>query len=72
MDAVDCQPDFCLDLFEPSGHGRKRREVPSSKDDKPHADALTQKYNDTTQYTRFKENIEYTVLMPGGMYNLKS
>ncbi|GLV45873.1 uncharacterized protein CBL_11670 [Carabus blaptoides fortunei] len=69
MDAADCQPDFCLDLFEPSGHGRKRREVMLSKDGEPHADALTQKYNDTTQYTRFKENIEYTVLMPGEFYH---
>ncbi|KAF4526467.1 hypothetical protein B566_EDAN014079 [Ephemera danica] len=27
MDAADCQPEFCLDLFEPSGHGRRRREA---------------------------------------------
>lgn len=66
MDAADCQPDFCLDLFEPSGHGRKRREVALSRDTKPRTEALTQKYNDTTQFTKFKENIEYTVLMPGG------
>lgn len=67
MDAADCQPDFCLDLFEPSGHGRKRREISEvSKDEKPRADALTRKHNDSTQYTKFKENIEYTVLMPGG------
>ncbi|XP_034250477.1 uncharacterized protein LOC117650935 [Thrips palmi] len=27
MDAADCQPDYCLDLFEPAGHGRRRRQV---------------------------------------------
>ncbi|CAG0885433.1 unnamed protein product [Darwinula stevensoni] len=25
VDAVDCLPEFCLDLFQPSGHGRRRR-----------------------------------------------
>ncbi|PSN32418.1 hypothetical protein C0J52_17544, partial [Blattella germanica] len=25
MDASDCQPEYCLDLFEPAGHGRRRR-----------------------------------------------
>lgn len=69
MDAADCQPDFCLDLFEPSGHGRRRREVAFSTDSKPRSDALTHKYNDTTQFTKFKENIEYTVLMPGEFYH---
>lgn len=73
MDAADCQPDFCLDLFDPSGtgahllwmdyfvgmadgsfwftgHGKRRRSI-SDKN--------------ATEYTKFKENIEYTVIMPG-------
>lgn len=33
------------------------------------ADALTQKFNDTTQFTKFKENIEYTVVMPGELFH---
>ncbi|KAK3922192.1 hypothetical protein KUF71_001371 [Frankliniella fusca] len=27
MDAADCQADYCLDLFEPAGHGRRRRQT---------------------------------------------
>ncbi|XP_058060491.1 uncharacterized protein LOC131211142 [Anopheles bellator] len=51
MDAMDCQPDFCLDMYEPSKRlGRRRRE--SSP-------------RNRTEYTKFKENIEYTVIMPG-------
>ncbi|XP_059618623.1 uncharacterized protein LOC132263069 isoform X2 [Phlebotomus argentipes] len=57
MEAADCQPDFCLDLFEPSGHGRKRRAI-SDKN--------------ATEFTKFKENIEYTVIMPGDYESLKS
>lgn len=34
-----------------------------------HHEALTQKYNDTTQFTKFKENIEYTVVMPGELFH---
>ncbi|XP_037032690.1 uncharacterized protein LOC119071756 [Bradysia coprophila] len=50
MESADCQPDFCLDLYEPSGHGRRRRDLSNSS---------------LTEYTKFKENIEYTVIMPG-------
>ncbi|XP_021932550.1 uncharacterized protein LOC110836038 [Zootermopsis nevadensis] len=25
MDATDCQPEYCLDLFEPAGHGKRKR-----------------------------------------------
>ncbi|XP_055851605.1 uncharacterized protein LOC129915923 [Episyrphus balteatus] len=52
MDPSDCQPDFCMDIYEPSGHGRKRR-------------ALDYQSSNKTEFTRFKENIEYTVIMPG-------
>lgn len=58
MEAVDCQPDFCLDLFEPSGHGRKRRALPDNS-------------NSSIEYTKFKENIEYSVLLPGELDNMK-
>lgn len=68
MDAVDCQPDFCLDLFEPSGHGRRKRSSEIIEIvQKPTAAALTH-YN-TTQFTKIKENLEYTVLMPGEFYH---
>lgn len=74
MDAADCQPDFCLDFdpnggnskskyyccsffmthslynFTSTGHGRKRREIED---------------RNATEYTKFKENLEYTVIMPG-------
>ncbi|KAL1129193.1 hypothetical protein AAG570_013723 [Ranatra chinensis] len=59
MDPLDCQPEYCLDQFEPSGHGRRRRE--SGKESK---------MANKTQYTKFNENIEYTVLMPGGRYSI--
>ncbi|XP_026464888.1 uncharacterized protein LOC113367501, partial [Ctenocephalides felis] len=70
MDAADCQPDFCLDLFEPSGHGRRKRELSPEDKMSPRASALTQRYHaNDTQYTRFQDNIEYTVIMPGEMFH---
>ncbi|KAF2899862.1 hypothetical protein ILUMI_06324 [Ignelater luminosus] len=72
MDAADCQPDFCLDLFEPSGHGRRKRQtgdVIEIVDAHPTAQAMTKKYNDSIHFTKFKENIEYTVLMPSEFYH---
>ncbi|XP_024938707.1 uncharacterized protein LOC107265663 isoform X2 [Cephus cinctus] len=69
MEPQDCQPDFCLDLFEPSGHGKKKRSTKEddggSKHFLPRVERLVQKYNDSTPFTKFKENIEYTVMMPG-------
>lgn len=69
IDTTDCTPDFCVDLYEPSGHGRKRRQIEST----------TSTVNSTmmqragsrnastvaSEFKRFKENIEYTVIMPG-------
>lgn len=63
MEAVDCQPDFCLDLFEPSGHGRKRRAI-ADHTDRNHTNALT-------DFTKFKENIEYSVMLPGDYDQMK-
>lgn len=66
--------DFCLDLFEPSGHGKKRKRaaieanVEASSEFLPRVERLIKRYNDSTPYTKFKENIEYTVTMPEGKY----
>ncbi|XP_013190468.1 uncharacterized protein LOC106134872 [Amyelois transitella] len=69
MDAADCQPDYCLDLFEPSGHGRRRRSLSDvSHNPNISSSALTAD-NNTTPYTRFKENLEYTVVMPGELFH---
>ena len=66
--------DFCLDLFEPSGHGKRKRRMTGEKVDKieersffPRVGRMIQKYNDSTPITKFKENIEYTVMMPDGI-----
>ncbi|XP_055594112.1 uncharacterized protein LOC129745207 [Uranotaenia lowii] len=74
MDAMDCQPDFCLDLYEPTkrkGLGRRRR----SAGDVTYSNLLsmighdrlrrTANTQNTTEFTKFNENIEYTVVMPG-------
>lgn len=66
MEAMDCQPDFCLDIFEPSGHGRRKRsadvvdiiETANSND-----------HSNNNQFTKIKGNLEYTVLMPGEFYH---
>lgn len=63
MEAVDCQPDFCLDLFEPSGHGRKRRSIADQND--------TNNTNSVTEFAKFKENIEYSVMLPGDYDQMK-
>lgn len=70
MDPADCQPDFCLDLFEPSGHGRRRRnveeiEIAEARDQS----SISLRNSNGTQYTKIKENLEYTVLMPGEFYH---
>ncbi|KAK4876521.1 hypothetical protein RN001_009027 [Aquatica leii] len=69
MDSADCQPDFCLDLFEPSGHGRKKRHTGAAIEMIEDNQSTHRKYNDSTQFTKFKENIEYTVLMPSEFYH---
>lgn len=67
MDAVDCQPDFCLDLYEPSGHGRRRREIASVEE--INSEQIYDATNNATQFAKIKENLEYTVLMPGEFYH---
>ncbi|XP_046413462.1 uncharacterized protein [Neodiprion pinetum] len=68
MEAQDCQPEFCLDLFEPAGHGKRRRRSLEPDVQLPSAQKLVKKFNDSVPFTKFKENIEYTVLMPGDLY----
>ncbi|XP_044591595.1 uncharacterized protein LOC123269811 [Cotesia glomerata] len=76
MEPHDCQPDFCLDLFEPSGHGKRKRradgfveETFGNGSNEPKVERLIQNYNDSTQFTKIKENIEYTVMMPSDLYD---
>lgn len=60
-----------MDLFEPSGHGKRKRRSAGSieemlKTNEPKVERLIKNYNDSTQFTKIKENIEYTVMMPSG------
>lgn len=63
--------EYCLDLFEPSGHGRRRRRhVPGTGN----GTALQQQTSavddrNATNFAKFKENIEYTVIMPEDIYH---
>ncbi|XP_066138940.1 uncharacterized protein [Euwallacea fornicatus] len=73
MEAVDCQPDFCLDLFDPAGHGRrKRRETADIVEiaDSPPEDAV-QRFN-ATHFKKINGNLEYTVLMPREFFDKAS
>ncbi|XKL63385.1 hypothetical protein PGB90_005749 [Kerria lacca] len=66
MDVGDCQPEYCLDIFEPAGHGkRRRRDINNDVRTKE----LSSRSNTTLQSAKFHENIEYTVLMPGDIYH---
>ncbi|CAG9864351.1 unnamed protein product, partial [Phyllotreta striolata] len=58
MEAIDCQPDFCLDLYEPSGHGRRKRSA-----------QIEEQGLNSTHLARIKGNLEYTVLMPSEFYH---
>ncbi|XP_032293843.1 uncharacterized protein [Drosophila virilis] len=67
IDMSDCTPDFCVDLYEPSGHGRRRRQIESTTTT-PMMQRPAATGNNTSsvsEFKRFKENIEYTVIMPG-------
>ncbi|XP_025424883.1 uncharacterized protein LOC112693852 [Sipha flava] len=72
MDANDCQPEYCLDLFEPSGHGRRRKRHVNTNStallSTVAADAADKSLN-ATNFAKFKENIEYTVIMPEDIYH---
>ncbi|XP_018325290.1 uncharacterized protein LOC108737109 [Agrilus planipennis] len=70
MEPSDCQPEFCLDLFEPSGHGRRKRSQNMSNQNNDFVRRTG--HNDTIQFTKFNENIEYTVLMPGEFFHKRT
>lgn len=72
MDAVDCQPDFCLDLYEPSGHGRRRRRREIASVEEISSEEIYDATSNATQFAKIKENLEYTVLMPGEFYHRTS
>lgn len=72
INMADCTPDFCVDLYEPSGHGRKRRQIESTTASTANTTTVNgpmmQRAGNSTaaaEFKRFKENIEYTVIMPG-------
>lgn len=57
-----------MDLFEPSGHGRRRKRYVNTNSTSMMGAA--DKYsNSTTNFAKFKENIEYTVIMPEDIYH---
>uniref|UniRef100_A0A1A9WJ38 ZP domain-containing protein n=1 Tax=Glossina brevipalpis TaxID=37001 RepID=A0A1A9WJ38_9MUSC len=58
VEASDCAPDFCMDLYEPSGHGRRRREVIHQNQ------SISTAAGNNQEYTRIEENLKYTVIMP--------
>ncbi|XP_037083017.1 uncharacterized protein LOC119103539 [Pollicipes pollicipes] len=55
----DCKPDFCLDLFQPSGHGRRRR---STRELSPGGQRAG------SNLTSFGDNIGIKVVMPEEFY----
>lgn len=64
--------EYCLDLFEPSGHGRRRRRyVPGTGNGTALQQQQTSAVDDrnATNFAKFKENIEYTVIMPEDIYH---
>lgn len=64
--------DFCLDLFEPSGHGKRRKRLAIEPNKFiPKNKRSIKEYNNSTPFTKFKENIEYTVMMPNGKFQNK-
>lgn len=57
-----------MDLFEPSGHGRRRKRYISTNGTTL-LDSADKYSNSTTNFAKFKENIEYTVIMPEDIYH---
>lgn len=65
-----------MDLFEPSGHGRRRKRHANGDNSTEPSDAAADERaaaaaaaNATTNFAKFKENIEYTVIMPEDIYH---
>ncbi|XP_043211379.1 uncharacterized protein LOC122375871 [Amphibalanus amphitrite] len=60
----DCKPAFCLDLFQPSGHGRRRRRSARA----PVTEAPTTARSLSSNLTSFGDNIGIKVVMPEDFY----
>ncbi|KAH1008585.1 uncharacterized protein LOC109541770 [Dendroctonus ponderosae] len=76
MESVDCPPDFCLDLYEPTAHGRRRRRRRDTAEvievvEPANSEVGLQRYN-STHFTKINGNLEYTVLMPGELFEKAS
>ncbi|XP_067135091.1 uncharacterized protein [Centruroides vittatus] len=57
LEATDCLAEFCLDLYQPSGHGRKKRSSDNSTG--------TNRHTRKSDSTSIGENIGITVSLPG-------
>lgn len=51
------------------GHGRRRRSLPDATYTHNATSAALVADNSSTPFTRFKENLEYTVVMPGELFH---
>lgn len=61
-----------MDLFEPSGHGRRRKRHANGNGNGTaltSADDAADRSANATNFAKFKENIEYTVIMPEDIYH---
>lgn len=52
-----------------TGHGRKRRSLPDASHTHNITSSALVSDNNSTPFTRFKENLEYTVVMPGELFH---
>ncbi|XP_022235821.1 uncharacterized protein LOC111083531 [Limulus polyphemus] len=73
IDPADCIADFCLDLFQPSGHGKKKRSIPNETQyflEFPrmplHRNVPLKSTDGTTSDSaNIGENIGITIVVPG-------
>ncbi|VVD03178.1 unnamed protein product [Leptidea sinapis] len=70
--AIACsdQPGLCLEAYQAArGHGRRKRELSEEYDFQNITSSPLIADNGSTPFTRFKENLEYTVVMPGELFH---
>lgn len=72
MEAADCAPDLCMNLYEPTGHGRKRRYLNSRLNQTTTSLPTMESNTSNNDFTRFTENLHYTVVMPKNTESLDS
>lgn len=64
MEAADCSPDFCMDLYEPSGHGKRRRRYLPPRINHTSTQAPIPSFSEApNEFAKFTENLQYTVVM---------